>query len=771
MQHNSSLCQTNKVACFKSVFSYVSLALFFGMALLPAGALASDEKIVVGDWLAPDFWDYDNQLQAPQVFLQVRINGEAWAHQAALALVPVQIQRHVSQPLLFLNATGDASPLADGATVNDIGDWGTSASSAMDAIAREYWTKAELVVIANDYETALWATPLASFLKAPLLIDPDATVLTTLGTTEAILVGVDTAPTGVEGVMSLGSREDVWRFQLQVYQSKGILCDYIVLTNPTDVDSSAELLYPGLSPAAGILAAQRKAIIVTNDYTVDVDALKAFGSGTSEDAANYAKAEPAWKLVRQDVMAAAVFMQDMDHEPSYLAIVGDGLAVPDYYLDYHVQWKYWNASQHYAPSQGPYAILDPDWNWSIYQEEDIGVGRLVTSTFELLSNYLVRIGHYDRFLPGGAWSTAENEDIFDEALVIDGHRINQPDPGGPPWSADVPWPPAGEMKTAALAGGFNTTYIVSRNASVYNDTNPTTTTMLEMSVNSSLVLVNVHGTSPGGTLYYRIDKGKTDKDTGTFYTIEADKIREHSFTIPTVVSVVGCNLGTHARWGDAGDHLPVANLDMGAAAYVGNVARQSICYSEKAPYGPCAATQVYTWQNITSTPQPLGPAYAAAKWEGYETFRNDSSDQEDSDPYVMQLFGDPAFVLNHPTKAYPGTKTPELDLQVTTTGGKVKAVVTTTDPTSGGSLTPTVQMKLGDGETRDGTTVEFDHPKTDSLLEVTVVINGFADLVALLGIEGKGDSQDTDDDVAPGLVLTAACVLVAVVISRLRLPS
>ncbi len=744
--------------------------LLIGLALIPLSAQAVDDGVVVGDWLAPGFWDYDNQPKAPQAFMQVRLDGEAWAPQAALALVPVQIQRHVSQPLLFLNATADPSPLADGAAVKDLDDYGTSASTAMDAIATEFWTAAELVVIADDYEAALWATPLASFLEAPLLIGPSAATLTTLGATEAILVGVDTAPSGVEKLVGLDSQEDVWGFQLLVYQSKGLRCDYMVLTNPTDIDSSAALLYPGLSPAAGILAAQRQAIIITNDYTVDVDALKAFGAGTAEDAANYAKAEPAWKLVREDVLAAAKFMQDGGHGPAYLAIVGDGFAVPDYYLDFHVQWIYWNAGQHYVPSQGPYAILDEAWNWSVYQEEDLGVGRLVTSTFELLSNYLVRVAHYDRFLPGGAWSTAEREAIFQEALVVDGHRINQPDPGGPPWTADVPWPPAGEMEAAAIAGGFNTTYIVSRNASVFNDTNPTTTTMLEMSVNSSLVLINVHGTSPGGTLYYRIDKGKTDKDTGTFYTIEADKIREHSFDVPTVVSVVGCNLGTHARWGDPGDHLPVANLDMGAAAYVGNVARQSICYSAVAPYGPCGATQVYTWENITATPQPIGPAYAAAKWEGYETFRNDSSDQEDSDPYVMQLFGDPALVLNHPTKAYPDTKVPELDLQVTYEDGKVKVTTSVTDPASGNNLTPVVQMKLGDGTAKTGATQEFDQPAADSLLEVSVTVTDYEDLTALVGVEGKttGTDGDDEDDVAPGVVLTTACVLIAVWTYRSR---
>lgn len=670
--------------------------------------------------------------------MQVILPDTEWASLAATALVPVQVQRHVHEPLLYTHNTTPL-PWLEG-TLRHLTDWGDTPKAVTSAIALEFWEQAGLVIVVADVGSAVRAAPVASFLEAPILVDPSTATLEALKTEYALEVGSTGLSLPVPWLKTLRDDMALWRFQLQLYSSRGFHCDYLVVTNPHDIDPGLRLLYPGLSPAAAILAAQHRALVVADNYTVEWEIIDGLARANGESPL-YVQGLPRWQRVRQDILGAAEIMEGQGHLPRFVALVGDGFAVPDYYLDLHIEFLYWSQRADNIPSLAPYASLASDLDPQRYVQEDLAVGRLVASDIDRLTRYLARTHHYCRYLPQGDWNESHRTAALSRALVIDGHRLNQPDEGGPPASPDEPFPPAGEMTQAAQEGGFNTSYLTPRNESDASDTNPGMAGLMDLAANSSLVLYNAHGGSLGGPIHFRMEAG-IDPLTGEQrnHYVTPDMVAQHPFEIPTVVTVIGCYMGIYAREDEPGQHQVVALLDVGAGAVMAPMTNQAICFWKHSPQGVAAQAHAYLWQNLSAGPMPIGPAFAEAKWTAYQNWRNDSELGDEVDPYTYQLFGDPALVVYHPDHPYPEKRPVDVDIDLAYSGGQVKVDVTVRDPATGEALPAEMEFKLGGRQTTLENGDEFKRPEGNQPLQVTVTVAPVGDsprvVTAVVGVKG-----------------------------------
>ena len=216
-------------------------------------------------------WDYSLELQRPQKALALTFNQNLWEPLVAVCAVPVFIGRNASTPLFFSDGTGEISTVIPYDT-KAVSSFGSTAASASAGLAQNYWTKAELVFAVNSYEEALWIVPSASFLGAPILVTPTAEIIQTLDTKCIISVGNSSIDT--ENLINLPVKEDVWSFQLELFRTKGEFCNYVILTNPYDINiSHANIKWHFQSPAAALLGAYRHGIIQTGDWSIPRDIL------------------------------------------------------------------------------------------------------------------------------------------------------------------------------------------------------------------------------------------------------------------------------------------------------------------------------------------------------------------------------------------------------------------------------------------------------------------------------------------------------------------
>jgi hypothetical protein len=209
---------------------------------------AAENPLIVNSHVQPVIWNYDNTKNQPETAVVVNINQQEWQASAAACIVPAFIDWKQITPIMFDDGTENRTVEIPHNIVN-VTEFGADIASASEEIASTYWSKAEIVIITDTYEHILWAVPIASFLSAPILVDPLANTLQTLGTRCIIFVGETRGDIifNVEQNIELRTREDVWNFQMDLFDTKGQRCDYIVVTNPYDITDDPNIKWKFMS--------------------------------------------------------------------------------------------------------------------------------------------------------------------------------------------------------------------------------------------------------------------------------------------------------------------------------------------------------------------------------------------------------------------------------------------------------------------------------------------------------------------------------------------
>jgi len=323
-------------------------------------------------------------------------------------------------------------------TVIPISSFGKNPSDVSIKIAETYWSKIELVVIVSNYNDALISAPLASYVNAPLIFKGGnvQNFLVRNHISNAIIVGSGDYDVGIK---RLNSRTEIWDYYLERLNENGNKCDYIVVTNPSDINKP--VMIPYLSLSSAVLASYRKAIVVTGDYTIEQLWINQLGYGTG-DAGSGERGEDPDTLtdddeiilqrninikainIDNDIDYAADFLKGRNMEPQYLALVGGPVALPMLYIKNPIWYENANNGdngEEYLATDSYYSDLDitlePDknvkgeyicyaepgkYNGSNYEytnndlyTQELAVGRIVASNILDGSALIVRSLSYD----------------------------------------------------------------------------------------------------------------------------------------------------------------------------------------------------------------------------------------------------------------------------------------------------------------------------------------------------------------------------------------
>jgi len=720
--------------------------------------------------VTPAIWGYSNILNKPGKALVLTLEQKQWQVLVAACSVHAFISRSSVIPLFFDDGSEDVTIDVPHDTLQ-VTTLGSDAATATAKLATEYWSKAELVFAIEKYEEALWVIPAASFLEAPILVSPTEETLNSLGTKFVIAVGITQIPG--ENILKLPTKESVWSFQLELFDTKGKICNYVILTNPFDTEDNLNqnITLPYLSLAAAPLAAYRNAIVQTGDYTADKNKLDDINKATKRIDDVYQSIKPYFEKVKTDSYTIEKYLIDHGHQPEFLAIVGGQFAVPDYYYDIHTRYKYWSQEIHYVPSAGPYANLTLIIPTNSSVKEDLGIGRIISHSILDATNQLMRTFLYRDFLPNGKYSDLVPSNWQNTAIVADGHRQNQPRKGGPPgYSPDKMYPPSEDILTAYENNGYDSNYIYPRNESDPYDTKPTVNAILDRTQNASNIQFVAHGGSMGNPRMMWMEVGN-DPDTGEEkkYFILANDIMSRKFS-PSVIYAIACHTGHTFIDINPYEILPLAYIHSGAIAYIAPVTCQSICFWENAPQGIAAIQAIYFWQKLLSKNIPVGKALAEAKWDAYqEWFAQYSHDQRiEPDGPTFHLFGDPAFEPYKPNKPFSTIKDADVNIKITEakTGKEFTVEVIIKDLESSAAISDATIKIIFEGTEKTGTTATFTAPKDAGDYNVKVVISksGYSTVNSKSWVQVEKGEEDGDDDggFIPGfeaILLTLAFIL------------
>lgn len=596
--------------------------------------------------------DYKVERAAPEKPLVLQFEREQWQALSAVCATPAFYNASGSVALVFADAPEKGEMKIEHATAN-VKDFGRNAAEATAKIASKYWKKANTVFVVSTYEQALWIVPSAALTASPILVAPEKAVLEALGVQRAIVVG-EGKPAATE-VVALADKDAVWKFQLALQKELGKKCDYIVLTNPHDTDDklNANVQWPYISPATALLAAYRSALVQTADYIGDRKKLHDLGGslGDTGDKAKYDAVKPSMQKVKDDVGAAAKFLADNGNTVQYLGIVGGAVEVPHYICDLHTKYKFWNLQIDYVPSDTPYATLRNDVDFSRFVKPDMAVGRISGDNVIDATNMLARTFFRKEFLPGGKYAALAPEGWEKKAVVFDGHRLNQPDEGGPDASPNEPFHPAGEVQAVFEKSSLKTDYVYPKDETKKDDKRTPAPELFGQTSGYGFVQYVAHGDPP----YLRIEAGKTGRDVKNYLATGAEFRKRLNFQAPTAVYVIGCNVGTdYANFKTNEEFIPNSAIHAGTVAYLAPNKCQAICFWRYAPKGPGASQCIYFWENALNGKLPVGKALVEAKWRGYTEWKdkqaeadrgNDSDNAIEVDAPSMMLYGDPALSL------------------------------------------------------------------------------------------------------------------------------
>jgi hypothetical protein len=590
---------------------------------------------------------------APGKALLLQLDREQWQGLVAVCATPAFYSRGNATPLIF----DDGSELRELEIPHDtlsVKQLGEDAPQATAALARKYWTKAETVFVVEDYEQALWVVPSAAMLSSPVLVQPDDQTLKALGVRKAVLVGKAVAK--ADEVVSLADKKAVWQFQLKVMADQKMPCDYVVVTNPTDTADkpNPNVQWPWLSPAAALLAAYRHALVQTGNYTSDRQKLNDLGVslGDKADQEKLAAVMPTMKRLKKDCNDAAKYLSDQGQHPRFLGMVGGAIELPYYFIDLHAKYTFWNISIDYVPADTPYATLRDDTEFTRFVKPDLAVGRIMGDSVRDVTWMLVRTFFRTEYLPGGRYAGLAPAGWQKKAQVYDGHRLNQPDEGGPDASPDQPFHPAAEVAEVFKKANLSGDYVFPKDETKKDSPGVKASDLFGASSANGFVQYIAHGDPP----YLRIEAGRTGKDMKNYLATGAEYRKRLDFKAPAVVYVIGCNVGTvNANFKTNEEFLPPSAVHAGTVAYMAPNKCQAICFWRYAPKGPGAEQAILFWENALTKKMPIGEALNDGRWRGYQKWlpkQGEGQRNKDSDNCIeidapsMVLFGDPALVIS-----------------------------------------------------------------------------------------------------------------------------
>jgi len=649
----------------------IFLGIFSGSTLIAPGVESNSEIMPVteNNHVTSDIWEYTNQLNHPENGLKLTLNNNKWEALVAAAIVPVFITRSSSTPLLYSDGFEDEEEEPE--LIKDtrsVSSFGTDPQSATSKLATNYWSIAELIFVVDDYEQVLWVVPSASFLSAPILVSPTIETISSLGTKCAIQVG-RTEP-DVDKVIKLSTKESVWRFQLELFDTKGENCNYIIITNPHDANDIIDpnVKWPFMSLATAPLSAFRHSLVQTNNYTADKDILLEINGAQGRLDDVYQQARPYFENVKTDSYTAVQYLLKNDQTPEYMALVGGAFALPDYYFDMHAYFKYWDQELHYVPSSGPYANISEEYPVNISIKEDLGIGRIVGHSIFDATLMLAKTFFYNDFLPGGKYYDSYPTNWEKNTAVVDGHRLNQPRPGGPPnESAANPYYPGGEILEIQKSENFDSSYYLPRNDSDPYDTNLTVSSILKELEEKSMVQVLAHGASMINSKSIWLEAGD-DPITGEgkrkyITSQDVSKLK----LPPSLYYFIACHTGHIFLEQKMGEYFPLAFIHSGSVAFIAPVTCQSICFWYKAPFGPASTQAMLFWENILDKHMSVGNALANAKWSAYQQWFAQHPDDPRIEPDgpAFHLFGDPALKLFVPSSELDHEKKMDVEIKIT----------------------------------------------------------------------------------------------------------
>ncbi len=594
----------------------------------------------------------ETELNPPAQALVLRLDRQQWQALTAVCITPAFYNNNGSIPLILDDGTTKPD-VAIPSTSASVKDFGPDAQAATASIAKKFWKKAETVLVVANYEQALWVVPSAALLSAPILVNPDPATLKDLSCKKAVVVGESKIP-DME-VVTLEGKEAVWKYQLGIMGDLKIPCDYVVVTNPTDTADKldANVQWPYLSLASAPLAAFRHAIVQTGNYTGDRQKLNDLGVslGDKADAEKLSSVMPVMKHLKADCSSAAKYLIGNGQKPRFLAMVGGSKALPHYYIDLHAKYTFWSLSIDYVPSDTPYATLREDTDFTHFVKPDLAVGRIMADNVHDASLMLVKTFFRRQYLPGGQYASLAPQGWEKKAIVLDGHRLNQPDEGGPNASPGEPFHPAGEVAQEFQKAGLNMEYVFPRDETKPGSTGLKAAELFHSTSDYGFVQYVAHGDPP----YLRFESGRTGKDLKNYLATGAEYRKQLNFKAPTVAYVIGCNVGTvNANFRTNEEYLPPAAIHAGLIAYMAPNKCQSICFWRYAARGVGADQSILFWNNFLMKKMTVGEALLEAKWQAYQTWApRQSADQssKDSDNCLeidapsMVLFGDPALSL------------------------------------------------------------------------------------------------------------------------------
>jgi hypothetical protein len=712
----------------------------------------------------PGIWDYDNLKINPKEPLVVSLDQVPWQAQASACMAPVFYDRFNSTPLMFDDGSEDREISIPHVT-QGISSYGTDAQSASAGIATTYWSQAEIVVVANSYEQVLQGIPIASFLLAPILVNPTQQTLNSLKTKCAIIIGEGSIE--IEEMIFLETKEEVWTFQLELFDMKGQICDYIVLTNPYDTERDDNIKWKFHSLASACLAAKRLALVQTGNYTGDRANIGKIAKATKTRADTYEDIRPLFEKVKIETYNASLFLMDNGHDPEFLALVGGSYAIPDYYFDYHISYFYWGTGVDYVASSAPYGNLSDELVYTDYPYEDLGVGRILGHSILDSTIQLTRTFFYREFLQGGAYSNLVPDSWEQRSAVVEGHRLNQPQPDGPPAVCDEPYFPSGEVDTLFSDTGFNETYHLPRNFTESEDLNSPIGEILDNALNSSMVLINAHGGLPGEQALIEVG---LDTLIGKEYlfTLDAEEAKKRNLP-PSIVYVIGCETGTTAVDIPMDKYVALGFVHSGAVAYLAPDTYQTICFWDKAPYGPEADQTILFFQSLLNENIPIGRALSEAKWVAAQNWLNTSSSEDDVGGTTLHLYGDPAFEPFKPEVPFDDRK--KMDIHATydgllDAGSSFSINIATSDLESGQEMDDVKITLRFQGKKIERTKANFEAPSRSGFykVEVTAEKGGYQEVQARYVVHVHND----DEGMSPYLLLSVVVLVTLVIVVTYR---
>jgi hypothetical protein len=590
----------------------------------------------------------------------------------------------------------------------------------------------------------------------------------------------------VSELVNLESLEDVWQFQLDLYETKGYNCNYLIITNPYDTDDSLDpsVKWPYLSLASAPLAAYRNALILTGDYTVDKTKIDTIEKAVEKDDTLYGEIKPAFELVKANSYDMIKFLMDNGHDPDFLAVVGGPYEVPNYFYDIHVDYKFpTNKPQctHYPSSIGAYATVTETVDNTKYVKEDLASGRIIATSILDATNLLMKTFFYQEYLPGGDYRNIAPNNWEKNACIVDGHRLNQPEsyPYNLIWDPADPYHPSNWVENEFNNASLDTSYYLVRNESDPYDMNKTIFEIMDITTGSAYVEFLPHG----GSTYLRIEIG-VDPITGEAKStnLNSKDVRELDFKAPTITYTTCCK-GATPYMLDEGfeitDFMMPAFIHAGCVAYIATPEIQSTCFWTEAPYGVSTEQNYLTWRNLFSDNVPIGKALLEAKWTAHNNWQNkvtgfDPTHEVDCISY--NLFGDPALEPYKPKIPYETTKSFDIAVKYDAPGtsGTFNPTITVTDLESGQAITDATITTVFNEKTVTGGNPELSAPSSDGSYEMKVTISkdGYEQLQANYWVYVKKTESEDDNGVIPGfeagLVLIGA-ITVIFILRRSRL--